>query len=78
MFVRFVLVCLLSIVLTDTNVTGYQTYSQHQLWRLHMKNNEQVEHLLAFSRTAYRHGINFWSEEFRMHVPVSVAAENRV
>lgn len=53
------------------NVHAYKSYANHQLWRLHVKTNEQVARILEFSRTAHRHDINFWSEEFRINVPVS-------
>jgi len=53
------------------NVCAYKSYSKHQLWRLRIKNNEQVAKMLEFSRLAHLHNINFWSEEFRMNVPVS-------
>lgn len=49
----------------------YKSYAGHQLWRLKMRNNEQVGQLLDFSRRAHQQGINFWSEEFRINVPVS-------
>ncbi|CAF4091064.1 unnamed protein product [Rotaria sp. Silwood1] len=55
-----------------SNVYAYKSYSKHQLWRLHIKNNEQVARMLEFSRLAHIHGINFWSEEFRINVPVSL------
>lgn len=53
------------------NINAYKSYSKYQLWRLHMKNNEHVAKMLEFSRLAHLHDINFWSEEFRMNVPVS-------
>jgi hypothetical protein len=56
----------------NSNVFAYKSYSQHQLWRLQVTNNEQVGKLLDFSRQAYKHNINFWSEEFRMNIPVSL------
>jgi hypothetical protein len=55
-----------------SNVHAYKSYSEHQLWRLRVKNNEQVAKVLEFSRIAHLHDINFWSEEFRMNVPVSL------
>ena len=53
------------------NVQAYKSYDKHQLWRLQVTNNEQVAKMLDFSRVAHIHGINFWSEEFRMNIPVS-------
>ena len=50
--------------------SGYKGYEGHQLWRLKIRNNEQVGQLLEFSRRAHQQGINFWSEEFRIDVPV--------
>ena len=70
MLVSSLVVCLL-LATIHADVDDYKTYSQHQLWRLHMKNNEQVGQLLDFSRRAHQQGINFWSEEFRINVPVS-------
>lgn len=64
-----VVVILLGII--TSNVCAYKSYAKHQLWRLHVKNNEQVAKMLEFSRIAHLHNINFWSEEFRMNVPVS-------
>ena len=58
-------------ILLRTTIHAYKSYSNHQLWRLHIKNNEQVAKLLEFSRLAYIHDIDFWSEEFRINVPVS-------
>jgi len=54
------------------NVQAYKSYAKHQLWRLQITNNEQVAKMLDFSRVAHLHDINFWSEEFRMNIPVSL------
>ncbi len=54
-----------------SNIHAYKSYSKYQLWRLHVTNNEQVAKMLEFSRIAHLHNINFWTEEFRMNVPVS-------
>jgi hypothetical protein len=54
-----------------SNVHAYKSYAKHQLWRLHVTNNEQVAKMLDFSRIAHLHNINFWTEEFRINVPVS-------
>ncbi len=54
------------------NVHAYKSYSKHQLWRLHVTNNEQVAKILDFRRSAHIHDINFWTEEFRMNIPVSL------
>ena len=54
-----------------SNVNAYKSYSKHELWRVYVRNNEQVARMLEFSRIAHLHGINFWSEEFRMNIPVS-------
>ncbi|CAF0886703.1 unnamed protein product [Rotaria sordida] len=56
-----------------SNVYADKSYLKHQLWRLHVKNNEQVAKILEFSRSAHIHGINFWSEEFRINVPIDVS-----
>lgn len=53
-------------VVTD----AYKSYAKHQLWRLRVTNNEQVAKILEFSRSAHLHDINFWTEEFRMNIPV--------
>ncbi|CAF2831627.1 unnamed protein product [Rotaria sp. Silwood2] len=60
------------------NVNAFESYSQYQLWRLYVTNNEQVAKLLDFSRISYQHNINFWSEEFRQNTPIdaSVAPES--
>ncbi|CAF3402602.1 unnamed protein product [Rotaria sp. Silwood1] len=55
-----------------------QQTEKHQLWRLHIKNNEQVARMLEFSRLAHIHGINFWSEEFRINVPIDVSVPPEV
>ncbi len=55
------------------DVQAYKSYAKHQLWRLQVTNNEQVAKMLDFSRVAHLHDINFWSEEFRMNVPVSLS-----
>jgi hypothetical protein len=70
----FIVVVLLATF--NLNVYAYKSYSQHQLWRLHVTNNEQLGKLLDFSRTAYKHNINFWSEEFRMDMPVNLLLNN--
>ena len=59
------------LVTINLNVDAYKSYSQYQLWRLHVTNNEQVAKLLDFSRIAHQHKINFWSEEFHMNMPVN-------
>ena len=54
-----------------SNVHGDKSYSKHQLWRLHVKNNEQVVKMVEFNKIAHLHDINFWSDEFRINVAVS-------
>ncbi|CAF0881667.1 unnamed protein product, partial [Adineta ricciae] len=56
-----------------SNVNAYKSYSKHELWRVYVRNNEQVARMLEFSRIAHLHGINFWSEEFRMNIPIIVS-----
>jgi hypothetical protein len=69
---------ILLVVLSTINVSvnAYKSYSQYQLWRLHVTNNEQVAQLLDFSRIAHQHKINFWSEEFRTNIPVNLQIEH--
>jgi hypothetical protein len=55
----------------NLNVYAFKSYSQYQLWRLHVTNNEQIGKLLDFSRIAYKLNINFWSEEFHVDRPVN-------
>ncbi|CAF4475459.1 unnamed protein product, partial [Rotaria magnacalcarata] len=57
------------LVTIHLNVYAFKSYSQYQLWRLDVTNNEQVAKLLDFSRVAYQQNINFWSEEFRVNNP---------
>jgi hypothetical protein len=61
---------LLCFAILLTRLDAYKTYLQHQLWRLNVTNDEQVNKILEFSRIAHQHGINFWSDEFRSHIPV--------
>ena len=68
----FSFIVLVLLATFNSNVYAYKSYSQHQLWRLHVTNNEQIGKLLDFSRTAYKHNINFWSEEFRINIPVNL------
>ena len=70
MFVSSIFVCVLLATLT-ANIQAYKTYSKHQLWRLHVTNNEQVGKMLQFRQYAHIHDINFWSDEFRINIPVS-------
>jgi len=70
LFSSIVAVFLLATI--NLNVYAFKSYSQYQLWRLHVTNNEQVAQLLDFSRIAHQHKINFWSEEFRMNIPVNL------
>jgi hypothetical protein len=63
-------IALFLLATANLNVYAYKTYSQYQLWRLHVTNNEQVAKLLDFSRIAHQFDINFWSEEFRINIPV--------
>ncbi|CAF1203664.1 unnamed protein product [Rotaria sordida] len=55
------------------NVYALKSYSQYQLWRLNVTNNEQVAKLHDFSRIAYQQNINFWSERFRKNIPIDVS-----
>ena len=71
MFVSPIFVFVLFGALTS-NIQAYKTYSKHQLWRLQVTNNEQVAKMLEFRRVAHVHDINFWSDEFRMNIPVSL------
>lgn len=52
------------------NVDAFKSYSRHQLWRLHVTNDEQVTKLLDFRRLAHNKNINFWSDEIRKNLPV--------
>lgn len=72
MFVSSIFVFMLCGALIS-NIQAYKTYSKHQLWRLHVNNNEQVAKILEFRRIAHVHDINFWSDEFRMNIPVSLS-----
>ncbi|UJR21272.1 hypothetical protein I4U23_024366 [Adineta vaga] len=76
LFSSFVVIFLLATI--NSNVNAYKSYSQYQLWHLHIINNEQAARLLDFSRLAHQQKINFWSDEFRMNMPivVSVAPES--
>ncbi|CAF4417589.1 unnamed protein product [Rotaria sp. Silwood2] len=58
------------VILVNANYT--RSYANHQLWRLHVTNREQLAKILAFSRIAHLHDINFWSEHFRIHEPIDV------
>ncbi|CAF3337809.1 unnamed protein product, partial [Rotaria sp. Silwood2] len=58
------------VILVNANYT--RSYTNHQLWRLHVTNREQLAKILAFSRIAHLHDINFWSEHFRIHEPIDV------
>ncbi|CAF0833065.1 unnamed protein product [Rotaria sordida] len=55
-----------------TNGNYAKSYANHQLWRLHVTNNEQIAKILAFSRIAHLHDINFWSKHFRIHEPIDI------
>jgi hypothetical protein len=55
----------------NLNVYAFKSYSQYQLWRLTVTNNEQIGKLLDFSRTAHKFNINFWSERFHVDMPVN-------
>ena len=69
---RFSWFALLLFVGICSNIDAEKTYSRHQLWRLNIKNIQQLSKIIEFSRIAHRHDINFWSDEFRINVPVSV------
>ena len=56
-----------------TSASAYKSYSNHQLWRLTVNNNNQLQKLIDFSRTAYKFDINFWSDEFRVDSPVDIS-----
>lgn len=68
----FSIVALVLLGTIASNVHAYKSYANHQLWRLRVTNNEQVAKMLDFSNMAHLHDINFWSEEFRINVPVSL------
>ncbi len=55
----------------NLNAYAFKSYSQYQLWRLNVTNNEQVAKLHDFSHIAYQHNINFWSERFGVNMPVN-------
>lgn len=74
MFVSSILVFVFLTTLTS-NIQAYKTYSKHQLWRLHVTNNEQVAKMLQFRQFAHVHDINFWSDEFRINIPVSPSCD---
>jgi hypothetical protein len=69
---RLLVFSIVALVIIASNVHAYKSYSKHQLWRLHVTNNEQVAKMLEFSRMAHLHDINFWSEEFRINIPVGL------
>lgn len=72
---RMLLTSILACILLGnfaSSVEAHKSYENYQLWRLHVNNNEQVAKILEFSRIAHRYDINFWSEEFRIGVPVSL------
>ncbi|CAF4916492.1 unnamed protein product, partial [Rotaria sp. Silwood2] len=57
----------------NLNVYALKSYSQYQLWRLYVTNNEQGAKLLRFSHTAYQQNISFWSENFHENIPIHVS-----
>ena len=59
-----------------TKVDAYKSYSQYQLWRLNVTNDEQLKQLVDFRRQAYTHSINFWSEDIRINASVNMAHSN--
>lgn len=71
MWVSTIVVVLVLLGTIIPNIHAYKSYARHQLWRLTVKNNEQVAKMIDFSSIAHLHDINFWSEEFRINVPVS-------
>ena len=64
----FLICALLAVVYA--NADSVKSYSGHQLWRLRATNKYQTETLLEFSRLAHQYNVNFWSEEFRVDLPV--------
>ncbi|UJR24440.1 hypothetical protein I4U23_005816 [Adineta vaga] len=66
--VSFVLLTTLNI-----NVNAYKSYSQYQLWRLNITNDEQVKQLVDFRRKTNEQNINFWSEDIRTNIPIDVS-----
>lgn len=63
------LICAL-LAVVYTNADDVKSYSGHQLWRLRASNKHQTDKLQEFSRRAYQYNVNFWSEEFRVDLPV--------
>ena len=70
MRVTFFLVGVL-VAIVYANADTVKSYSGYQLWRLKATNNHQIHKLLDFSRRAHQYNVNFWSEEFRVDLPVN-------
>ena len=64
------LVILIFVAIVATKANDTKLYINHQLWRMHATDNEQIAKILAFSRTSHLHNIDFWSENFQVHEPV--------
>ncbi|CAF3973238.1 unnamed protein product [Adineta steineri] len=66
------LIVLILLLTIGTSVSYEKSYANHQVWRLHITNNEQIAKISAFSHIAHLHDINFWSEHFRIDESVDV------
>lgn len=69
------IVSFIFLLVVNINVNAYKSYSQHQLWRLNVTNDEQVKQLIDFRRKSYEHNINFWSEDVRINIPVNFLSD---
>ena len=64
------LIILVLLVTIGTKANYAKSYANHQLWRVHLKNDEQVAKIVAFSQIAHLHDLDFWSKHFRLDEPV--------
>lgn len=64
----FLVGVLVAIVYANANTV--KSYSGYQVWRLQATNDDQIRKLLDFSHRAHQFNVNFWSEEFRVDLPV--------
>lgn len=65
----FIVLVLFMGIIADTDYS--KSYAKHQLWRLRVSNDEQISKIAAFKRIAHLHDIDFWTEHFSIHTPVS-------
>jgi hypothetical protein len=66
-----IILLLLLCVTVATYANDDKLYANHQLWRLYATSSEQIGKILAFSHISHLHNIDFWSENFHIHEPVS-------